>query len=209
MSLTQQIDVYCERTDFTFWSEPINAITNAAFIIAGIFAWRLYRQNGQHDIYAPYLIGLMFAIGIGSFLFHTLATRWAGLVDIIPIGLIIFTFHVAMMHRVAGWSIYVSVLSLGIIPMFGYIAYQLPLEFMGSTKAYSPILPLLLIYAYYAPQRVLLLATFATFGISMTFRIMDDHICDVFPYGVHWMWHILNGTSLYLAFCAYILSLKN
>ena len=33
-SLNHQVDVYCERTDFSFWSEPINALTNIAFLIA-------------------------------------------------------------------------------------------------------------------------------------------------------------------------------
>jgi len=29
-----QFDGYCERTDLTYWSEPVNAVTNLAFIIA-------------------------------------------------------------------------------------------------------------------------------------------------------------------------------
>ncbi|NCV65913.1 MAG: hypothetical protein EBW16_06880 [Burkholderiaceae bacterium] len=35
MQLLSPIDIYCERLDASFWSEPINAITNLAFIIAG------------------------------------------------------------------------------------------------------------------------------------------------------------------------------
>ena len=44
MDLTQQFDGYCERVDLTYWAEPVNAITNAAFLIAasmklpGVFA---------------------------------------------------------------------------------------------------------------------------------------------------------------------------
>ena len=36
----EAVDGCCERVDAAFWSEPINAITNAAFLIAAIWAWR-------------------------------------------------------------------------------------------------------------------------------------------------------------------------
>jgi hypothetical protein len=32
------IDLYCERTDASFWAEPANALTNAAFLIAAAAA---------------------------------------------------------------------------------------------------------------------------------------------------------------------------
>ena len=38
------IDAYCERTDPSYWSEPVNAVTNAAFLIA---------HNGQNDLRRP------------------------------------------------------------------------------------------------------------------------------------------------------------
>jgi hypothetical protein len=34
MDLTQAVDIYCERTDASFWSEPLNAATNIFFIAA-------------------------------------------------------------------------------------------------------------------------------------------------------------------------------
>jgi len=226
MSLHHQMDVYCERTDLTFWSEPLNAVTNVAFIVAGIFALRLYlscqrnlesQQDSKtmpafagmtNDLYAIIMIFCLFAIGIGSFLFHTTATGWAAIADVAPIGLVIFTYHVATMHKIAGWNIWVSFLSLAMIPAFGWVAYQLPLDFMGSTKAYSPILPLLIIYFYYHLRRrsaeiYWLPLAFVTFSLSMATRIIDNHICDVFSYGVHWGWHILNAITLYIAFRAY------
>jgi hypothetical protein len=230
MSLNHQIDVYCERTDFTFWSEPINAITNIAFIIAGLLAVKLCipraggdlsAQNPQTDAnrppfsrgildyYAIAMIALLFAIGIGSFLFHTFATRWAGMADVIPMGLIILTFHIANMNRIAGWHPVLAVLSFATYPALGWLVYQLPLDFMGSTKSYLPILPMLLVYYNFhvragnAYAKYLIWA-FLTFAMSMSTRIMDDHICDIFPYGIHWAWHILNALTLYLAFRAYI-----
>lgn len=211
MALNHHIDVYCERTDFTFWSEPINALTNAAFIIAGFAAVRLYRREGCHDRLAALMIGLIFAIGVGSFLFHTFATRWAALADVIPIALIILTYHYATMHKIAGYHWGVASASLMLIPILGFVVYLLPLDFMGSTQAYAPILPLLCLYFYYhrkhnAAELWLLPMTFGVFAISMTTRAIDYPLCDIIPLGTHWGWHVFNGLALYLALRAYILN---
>ena len=40
MNWSQKVDIYCERTDFAFWSEPLNAVSNAAFVIAALLVWR-------------------------------------------------------------------------------------------------------------------------------------------------------------------------
>ena len=40
MEWFEAVDGYCERVDAAFWSEPINAVTNAAFLIAAIWVWR-------------------------------------------------------------------------------------------------------------------------------------------------------------------------
>ena len=34
------------------------------------------------------------------------------------------------------------------------------------------------------------------FAISLTFRSLDGPLCNVFPLGTHFMWHILNGVLL-------------
>ena len=39
MDLSKPIDIYCERLDIGIWAEPINAVTNAAFIFVAIFMW--------------------------------------------------------------------------------------------------------------------------------------------------------------------------
>ena len=39
-ALFQTIDAYCERTDPGYWAEPVNALTNLAFLLAALIAWR-------------------------------------------------------------------------------------------------------------------------------------------------------------------------
>lgn len=76
MDWTAQIDAYCERVGFGFWAEPINALTNIAFLASGFVIWR--KAQGRGLPLAEAMAIVLFAIGIGSFLFHTFATRWAG-----------------------------------------------------------------------------------------------------------------------------------
>jgi len=40
MEWFEAVDGHCERVDAAFWSEPINVVTNAAFLIAALWAWR-------------------------------------------------------------------------------------------------------------------------------------------------------------------------
>ena len=80
--MQETIDIYCERIDASFWSEPVNAITNGAFLVAAVLL--ALRLRGSDDRAAWLLTGLVAAIGIGSFLFHTFATGWAAAAGISP-----------------------------------------------------------------------------------------------------------------------------
>ena len=68
------IDIYCERTTGAFWAEPINALTNLAFIIAALVVWPAAWRRPERSLLELTVIALVGVIGVGSFLFHTLAT---------------------------------------------------------------------------------------------------------------------------------------
>ena len=68
----EYIDIYCERTGPEFWSEPVNAITNFAFIISALFIAKLIRDHlrqGKRDVVSWIFCALIFIIGVGSWLF--------------------------------------------------------------------------------------------------------------------------------------------
>ena len=90
MAWTDKIFAYCERAgDPAFWAEPFNAISNVAFLIAALAgAVLLVRTpNARARRIEWGLVLLVTIIGIGSFLFHTYATRWASVADTAPIGI--------------------------------------------------------------------------------------------------------------------------
>jgi hypothetical protein len=99
------IDAYCERTDAGFWSEPINALSNAGFLIAAFLALRLWlaaRRSHGPDGPALFLIAVTAIVGVGSFLFHTFANRWSLVADVLPIAVFIYAYFALAMRRYLG-----------------------------------------------------------------------------------------------------------
>lgn len=201
MDWTAAVDGYCERLGPAFWAEPLNAATNAAFLIAAlVMAWRL---RGAHLHLANILVGILAVIGIGSFLFHTFATRWAGLADTLPILAFILAYIFAATRDYFGVSSWIA--ALAVVAFFPFAALTVPLfgliPGLGSSAGYAPV-PLLIL-GYAAALRRRAPATARNMGIagvllvvSLTFRTLDEPLCAVWPIGTHFLWHILNGILL-------------
>jgi hypothetical protein len=195
------IDLYCERIDPSFWAEPVNALSNAAFLIAAAFAYRDWRRRDD-DIAALLLIAATVLVGLGSFAFHTLATRGAVLLDIIPIALFIHGYLYVALRRFVGLGI---VPSLAIVAAFFTFNQTLP-EFLprgllNSSIGYLPALAAMLVVGWIAHSKTVrrrLLQVAGVFAVSLTFRTIDLWVCAGLPLGTHALWHILNALVLYL-----------
>jgi hypothetical protein len=198
---TRHIDAYCERTDASYWSEPINAVTNAAFLIAAWIMWR--RVRGQGLPLAVGMVVILAAIGVGSYLFHTYAQVWSAMADVLPIVLFILLYVFAatrdfleMRTLVAAG---VTVLFIPYAAAVGALFGLMP--FFQVSSFYWPVPILILVYAallaFSAPATARGLAIGAMVLIaSLTFRSVDETLCDAVPFGTHFMWHILNGVML-------------
>lgn len=64
-TLLTPVDLYCERTGPGLWAEPANALTNLAFIAAGLWGVRQVRRY-KTGTFAEVLAWWVVAIGIGS-----------------------------------------------------------------------------------------------------------------------------------------------
>ncbi len=203
MALTDQVDNYCERVGPDFWSEPLNAVTNAAFLIAAVAAFVFWRRKTPGDLPALVLIAIVCATGIGSFLFHTFATRWAGLADVIPIALFIHVYLFVALTRFLGlpwWA------ALGIVAVFFAatpLAGRAVAPFVGSSAGYVPALMAIFITGALFVRRnrelgTQVLLTGAIFALSLALRTLDGPLCDQIAFGTHFLWHILNGVVLFL-----------
>lgn len=211
--MNRYIDIYCERLEPGLWAEPLNAVTNAAFFIAAVFALLLARKERALDWRAGILIGLVFVIGAGSTLFHTFATLWAMMSDSIPILTYQIAFIVLYAWRVMGWDAKRIIPLLGLFFLTQYGAMQAPRDWMNGSLEYAPAWLFLFGLALWHVKNALrekagLLAAVGVFTISLTFRSIDDALCAQFPLGTHFLWHMLNGVLLYLTTRAYILNAR-
>ena len=195
------VDIYCERIDATFWSEPLNALTNAAFIVAASAAALRYRAAGVRDRFLRTLVGIVALIGIGSFAFHTLATRGAVLLDVIPITIFIYAYLALALRRFVGLGLFATAVLLAAFFVFSYgLSALVPRPWLNGSIDYLP--PLAALYAVGlwvqspAVRRGVLVAA-ALFTVSLVLRTADLAVCHAFPIGTHFMWHLLNASVLY------------
>ncbi|GGE44033.1 ceramidase domain-containing protein [Actibacterium pelagium] len=195
----EQIDAYCERLGPGLWAEPINAVTNLAFMVAAVLVWRQARQ-------APLGAALcvtLFLIGVGSGLFHTLATAWSATADVIPILIFVLIYLFAIVRDMMGRPTWQAVAA--VVGFFPYAALTVPifsqLGVLGSSAGYMPIpLGIVILSALMwrqSPQTAKgMLIGVAILGVSLTFRTIDEPLCGSLPIGTHFLWHILNAVML-------------
>ena len=199
MDLFKPIDIYCERLDIGIWAEPINAVTNVAFILASIFMWLRCKNLIEGRI----LSFLLFSIGCGSFLFHTFAQTWAAILDVAAILIFILTYIFIANRSFLAWSKMVSL--IGVILFFPYqllLANILSnIQFFGSSVQYIPVAILIFIYSGLLRKSEPNLSRGLFIGatilcLSIVFRTIDEPLCSILSVGTHFVWHILNAIML-------------
>ena len=199
MNWFETIDGYCERIDASFWSEPLNAVTNAVFLMAAI--WVLRREELSNKARAlAFLLGM---IGIASFLFHSVATAWAGALDVLFILLFTLLYIFVATEDFLGLPRRSAlVVTLGYFPFSVVVDWlTLPLSVLGSTRIYIPILILITLYSLILYKKFPYLSRGLAMGallltISMFARSVDLPLCETIPTGTHFLWHVINAIML-------------
>lgn len=199
----EKVDLYCERTGPEFWAEPLGAWSNLAFLLSAMLILNMWRRKTPNDSISLFFIMLVFAQGVGSFLFHTLSTRWAGIADALPIVTFIVVYLTVALRRFLelGWLACAAILLVfvAVVPIVGRALSPA----IGSTAVYMPALfaAFLVGFFYFPKNRELAIGIFAAgcvFALSLTFRILDLPLCGVVPTGTHFLWHIFNAIAVYM-----------
>ena len=206
MDWNQPIDIYCERLSPEFWAEPVNAITNLAFVAAGVWAFLYARTRSALD---PAIIGLSIlstSVGVGSFLFHTFAVQWAGIADVGSIALFMIAGMLIGLRRLFGISwLWATIAAIGfaVVIFVGPERFNIEIPALGEGNRYLPaVIALGMISGALALKRREASRPIASaaciLSLSLIFRTIDAGICEAFPLGTHFLWHILNGCVLSL-----------
>ncbi len=211
--LCAAVDHYCERTSSAFDAEPLNALTNMAFLLSAWVAWRLYSKSPA--IKASWLIRALIAtmviVGLGSFLFHTVATRWAEWGDVLPIMLFMLLYLWLVLTVFFGWLLWPKLVGLAVyLAATFYLEAAVPGTVLWGGALYLPTLLLMIaivavLYWRQSPTGGAMLVATVVFLFSFTARTLDTAVCPVLPIGTHFLWHLLNATLLYILMRAAIM----
>jgi hypothetical protein len=203
-TLLTPVDLYCERTGPGLWAEPANALTNLAFIAAGLWGAQQVRRH-KAGIFAEVLAWWVVAIGIGSTLFHTFASKGTIWPDILPIAGFTLAYTLFNLRRFLGmdWGKAILVF-VAFYVVAGLIAYAVPDWLRQASNGTTGYLPPFLALAFFGAWVAATgnragwynLTGSAIFVVSVICRMIDPLVCPSFPLGTHFLWHIFNGLML-------------
>ncbi|MBL7688651.1 MAG: ceramidase domain-containing protein [Bdellovibrionaceae bacterium] len=197
----QSIDVYCERLSPEFWAEPANAISNLGFVLVGI--WALGRaKRGSASPMVIFLSAMVAVVGLGSFLFHTYANTLSLIGDLLPIFIFTSAYLYHSLHHYLKWSRGRAWIALAaVILSMLFVQIAIPNRILNGSLLYLPPLIALFAIANAIKRRQLAIAqryqaAAIVFTLSLALRTIDFVVCDSFPMGTHFLWHLLNGACL-------------
>ena len=196
---------YCERAGQPgLFAEPLNALTNLGFLVAaGLAARSLARAHpsGAADLWL--LVASLFAIGIGSAAWHLAPSRPTEWLDIIPIWLFINLYLLAALRRLLGLPA-IAVAGIWAAYFVSDLAVQAyaPSDLLNGSVMYLPAfaalaLLALAVHRFDAAAGRALLQSLGILACALVARTADRALCDAWPGGTHFLWHLLNGWLLW------------
>lgn len=205
MNLFAHIDNYCERTDPSLWSEPLNALSNLAFLIAAAMLWHWARDKPLRNELRALAVLIAF-IGICSGLFHVFGTVWGMLLDVGGIALFIFAYIHCYLRQLAQWPLWAC--WLGVLIFIaedrGLAKFTSMVGGFGLNGSEGYLLPAATLAAFAIWSRHFdkaatpwLSAATSIFVVSLSLRFVDMNLCAAWTFGTHFAWHLLNALVLY------------
>lgn len=201
MNLYQYVDLYCERTAVGLLAEPFNLFSNLFFVLAGLVLLVKHSERKYATEKTVYAI-LVITVGLGSSLFHAVATVWGQWADVVPIALLVFYYIYVFSSKIAGFSFKGTFLLFAVLFLSSLgLSKLFPAEMLNNSTSYLGVLFTMMVMAAidlkFLKRKTLLIAT-AIFAVSLTFRTLDQSFCAQYPIGLHFLWHTLNGCMLYV-----------
>jgi hypothetical protein len=204
------MDVYCERVGPGLLAEPLNAVSNASFLLAAWAAWVLAKRTGALSAGVQALIALGASVGIGSILWHTYPVSLTLLLDIIPILIFLICYIWLYTRNVIGMRSLFAVASVAAFLLATFLAFPYSHVLHGALVYTPGLMVALVLGVFHARERRVarstLLAAAGVYMAALFFRTIDNEVCPLLPIGTHFLWHILIGLVTYLAMRCLILS---
>ena len=206
------IGFYCGRHGSGLFDEPQNSLSNAAFLIGALLAYRVWRRSPGSDAFILVLVVMLAAIGVGSFVFHSYPTPVTLYIDLIPIQVYILAVLAYALNRI----LRCSGTTTGLVLVGFFFARQawillVPQGLLGGGITHVPTLLALLLFVVILARRGLLVWRYLVASVvcylgALTVRSWDVPLCDTFPIGLHWAWHALTALAATLVLLGLIRS---
>jgi hypothetical protein len=201
---------YCETLSATYGAfpvEPANTASNAVIVLFGLASlyFVIKRTPRAYDLYV--LSALLIATGIGSGFWHGLRDGSALFWEV-RAGLF-FLFGLAFCWSRRLWSYAGAILFLAAFS-FGF---QMSREYLVTAQRWVAIAPVVILFGSMLAGQTLVrskkaaLLGLGAMALSLTalgFRTYDLAVCDAFPVGTHWLWHMFNSAGGFTAMLAII-----
>ena len=205
-SVLTYLDSYCERAgQVGTFAEPLNFATNGFFILAALMAAHAllhYPAHGRRiDLWLLALF--MFAIGVGSGMWHWKPSATTLLMDVIPITLFMNLYLLSALRRLfeLSWLRVFCCWGLYVMLTFAGEAY-LPPDMLHGTVMYLPTYAAMVALTFGLARRdarvgkVFAVVT-TVWSLSLIARTVDLELCPSFAMGTHFVWHTLNAWVLW------------
>lgn len=206
MDWNRYIHLQCERSAPGLFGEPFNTLTGLAFFVVAYCLWNFLQKQPAKPFSLKFLVIMVAMVGCGSMTYHSVSRMWAAVfADVLPIAILACVFfymltkHILRLHLIGG---------LVLLAIFVAVNLWYRFNHGRGPDGYVSLMPSLLmmflisIYMFFTknPSFINFSLAAITAAIAITFRIMDNYsfVCDNFPMGTHWVWHILMAVFFYL-----------
>lgn len=196
---------YCERGDsLEFFAEPLNAISNLAFIFAGFGIYRLLIKNRIQQIEYKIVLILILLVGFGSFLWHATRNSFTLLLDIVPTALTFTLITYIFLSKLMQNRLLALLIAMLLLPVRFFISSFAPTDIISSLIRNSIIFTtflVLIVWSFKKHGRIAFegLSVLVIYLLAISTRGIDLQVCPTFNIGTHFLWHIFNALAAYLA----------
>ena len=182
-------------------------------LVAAWAAARLQRRQPNRDA-AGLITAMIVAIvagGVGAFLFHTTATVWAVVLDMLPFLVFMLLVLWLTLTRFFAWPPLMA--ALGVVAFVAAVfggGALIPRGLLPAGAYYLLPLAVLIVVAVSlslrrSPAAPSYLAAAFVFAAAFAARELDGPLCGAIPVGTHFLWHLLAALLAFILIRAAIL----
>lgn len=207
MQILEHWQRVCERHAGGIFAEPLNVLSNIGFLYVSHAIYCYYKRNediGRRKIYDIQVMTLLiFIIGVNSILFHMFPSSITELMDTLPIVLFILIYFISVIIRIGRCNLFqTAICAIAFVGFSHTLVSQFPRALNDSMGYLSSMMALIGIAIYLhlraRPSSQYFMLASIIGVVSLFCRAIDKAICDIWPYGTHFIWHSLNALLLYI-----------